>query len=322
MPEETIEIRANQFGVYPVAKWQVGNSPQIAFPVKHLSESGGNRLVPRLRPYRDGAKVDDTGGQERKWSFTVEFESSISEPGLTEINGDAPLYPDILNRLIESFNNHVTGDLVVPTIGTVRARADTYTRDEDSDIRNYAIYKMNFIEDNEDSVRAISFNIPTANSTSKKLGQKTTDDAQSNDMWSDSLSTLEDGSASLEDSSNEFSNTSDDIENNSYGVVSSSRRTNQSFSKPWKEGRNQLNDPEASSVQRDLNSHEDIAARARNDARKGKPQIVAVVASEDQTLMSIATFFSLDFDDLLAINPKLPDPTFIPKSTVVYIYYD
>lgn len=306
---------------YPIAKWQVGSSSQIAFPVKSISESGGNRIIPRERPYRDGAKLDDTGRKERRWSFTVIFENTIEESNLTSINGNTLLYPNILNKIIESFDNHNTGDLVVPTTGSVRARAESYTRDEDSELRDCAILKIEFVEDNEDSIRATSFNIPTANATSRKLAETTTFDTQSGGMWSDSLDGLEESAGNLEDFSNQFSDTADDINHTGDRVVSLSKRSKALFTKPWQDGRNLLNDPENSSAQRDLNAHEDIAARAKNDARKGKPRIIIVVSTENQTLMSIASYFSQDFSDLLAINAELPDPTYIPKGTYVNVYY-
>jgi len=103
-----------EFEQYSVASWTVNNRT-LAFPAKVINDNGGNRIVQRERPFRDGAKLDDTGSRATVWAFEVLFENSIEESGL-EINA-MPLYPDVINAIIESFKTHETGDLVVPTVG-------------------------------------------------------------------------------------------------------------------------------------------------------------------------------------------------------------
>jgi hypothetical protein len=95
------------FEGYPVGSWTAENAATIAFPVEDIGESGGNRIIERERPYRDGAKLDDTGRKATQFTMVCKFENTITEPGL-EINGLKNLYPDVLNDLIASFGIHKT----------------------------------------------------------------------------------------------------------------------------------------------------------------------------------------------------------------------
>ena len=149
------------FEQYPSASWSVGTQVALVFPVTEITEEGGNRIVLRERPYRDGAKVDDIGSKAKSWSLKAIFENTINE-GLIQ-NGQ-PLYPGVLNELIRSFDQHETGDLIVPTVGKVRARAQSYVRTERNDERDYATVEFKFVQDNEDAIDATSFTLPTVKS--------------------------------------------------------------------------------------------------------------------------------------------------------------
>jgi hypothetical protein len=58
------------FEQYPVASFAVRGDP-IYFAVESIEEDGGNRIVRRRRPYRDGAKLDDTGSNEKVFTLTA-----------------------------------------------------------------------------------------------------------------------------------------------------------------------------------------------------------------------------------------------------------
>src|SRR5689334_5238078 len=101
------------FENYPPCSWTV-QGDTIVFPVADIEEDGGNRIVRRRRPYRNGAKLDDTGSNEKVWRVTVVLENSIEEDGL---DPNRPLYPFVANALVSSFDLHDTGDLVLSTRG-------------------------------------------------------------------------------------------------------------------------------------------------------------------------------------------------------------
>ncbi len=173
------------FAQYPVAKWQVGDADPIFFPVMGITETGGNRIIAHERPFRDGAKLDDTGAKPRSWSFTAHFSNRIEEPGTEE--NPLPLYPDMLRLLIESFDQHETGNLTLPTIGTVRARAQDYTRKEDPEATDTGLVDLCFVQDNEDALDRALLSPPTVRATVVKLAEQATGSLQRDGVWGEDL---------------------------------------------------------------------------------------------------------------------------------------
>ncbi|HZL96151.1 MAG TPA: DNA circularization N-terminal domain-containing protein, partial [Vicinamibacterales bacterium] len=103
------------FPRYPPASWQVPGRALITFLVEDIQEDGGNRLVAHERPYRDGAKHDDTGSRAKRWAITSPSYNDHTEEGVEQNQ-----YPAVLNALIDSFDVHETGTLTLPTRGAVR----------------------------------------------------------------------------------------------------------------------------------------------------------------------------------------------------------
>jgi len=179
---------------FPVASFTVG-SEWVDFPIEDDSLSGGNRIVEHARPYRDGAKLDDTGSQPRRWTLNAIFNNTIREPGIPE---DPALYPDVMNKVIEFFNRHETGDLSVPVDGKVRARAHSYQRSHSRDEVDTGRLVLTFIEDNEDNVDAASFSRPSVYGSAVRLAEITHFTAEQEGVWSGDLQDLLEFCAELE----------------------------------------------------------------------------------------------------------------------------
>lgn len=304
------------FPEYEIASWTVGGR-KLAFPVKTISQGGGNRIVRRARPYRKGAKLDNTGPREREWTMGVTFEASITEPGL-EING-VPVYPDLLNLLIESFDADETGDLVVPTIGRVRAKAEVYTRDESFEDRDTGFASFTFVEDNEDSVDFRAIQPPSAAANSRDLGEQTTFDTQSIDSWDQNMADLERFTAELEDVINTPDSVASEVESRSDRVRQLADNALNIFRQRGKMGRNTYEGPRASRVERKLIRIDDMAGRARLESRtEAQAPIVSVIALLPTSLVTIAAAINQEIADVISINPDL-DPLFVPKGAVVRI---
>ncbi|MCP4674342.1 MAG: hypothetical protein GY854_02255 [Deltaproteobacteria bacterium] len=307
----------------PVASWKVGGSAQLAFPVVSIDESGGNRIAIRERPYRPGAKLDDIGSVPKRWNLVALFENSIEEPGL-EANGDKPLYPDVLNELLESFDlyHDEPGDLVIPTRGPVRARLGTYHRGEQNPERDSATLTLTFIQDNEDNVDAASFNLPSVKANSRRVAEEVEESAQEDGAWDTSLQDLKEYAAQLEGLINAPQEYKRDFEQQAKMVMSAVDRVFSAFSKQGKEGRDLFRDPETGATQRELNALKDMVGRETIEARRGRPQLVSVVFAEDQSLMSVAVMHGQSFDDLLEVNTQLDDPMHIPAGDIVRVFAD
>jgi hypothetical protein len=306
------------FEQYEIASWQPDGGQRVFFPVTRITETGGNRIIERERPYRDGAKLDDTGGRAKKWDMEALFFNSIDEEGL-EQNGE-PLYPNMLNWLIEEgFGVHATGNLIVPTRGEVRARADSYSRSETFDERDGGIVQLTFIADNEDSVDARSLGMPTVAATAVQLAQTTEFSAQQAGAWDASFQDLVHFAAELEGLANAPREYAQELHDKARMVQAAHERILNSFSSYTVGGRGVLLDPAGNRTERKLIMIADRAGQSRNAARGGKPSTVAVVFEHDQSLASIAAMVGLDYEDLLYDNPQLQNPGHIPRGTPVNI---
>jgi prophage DNA circulation protein len=306
------------FEQYEVASFRPDGGQKIAFPVKSIRESGGNRLVERERPYRDGAKVDDTGSKARRWDMSTSFFNSIEEPGL-EANGEV-LYPNVLNLLLEEIMVvHATGDLVVPTRGSVRARAESYDRLETADERDGATVTLVFIEDNEDNVDARSLGMPTVNATAIRLANVTQFSAEQVGAWHSSFQDLVHFAAQLEGLANAPREYVREMHDKARMAQAAHNRVVNAFKSNTVAGRGIFLDPAGNRTERNLVKLMDRIGRSLNMPRGGKPGTVAVVFEHDQSIASIAAMLGLDYEDLLYDNPQLPNPGHVPKGTPVNI---
>jgi hypothetical protein len=303
------------FENYTVASWRVGNLPPLKFPISRITENGGNRIVKRERPYRDGQKLDDTGSMGKSWTLEVIFENSIEEAGLDETT---PLYPDILNQLIASFDVHEVGDLILPTRGFITARASTYNRVESSDLRDGAVVSFTFEEDNQDDVGNLQFEQYNANASARRLGEQTVFSATSEGLWSTSLGDLREFASDLEAYANYPDDVVSSIDSQVAVVIGATNQIARAFTRQNDSRRNQLGDPELSVTQRHLNETADIAGRARREGYKGRSARVPFFVRNNTDLFTVAVEVGQLPEDLLAINPEV-DPLFVPANTMIHI---
>lgn len=316
MADDTDDV----FPGYPVASFSVGGL-KYAFPVQGVNEDGGNRIIQRERPYRDGAKLDDTGSLAKAWRMTALFNNTIDEPGLSEVNGELALYPDVLNALILAFDVHETGILTVPTVGEQPARAASYSRVEVDTMRSTATVTLTFLEDNEDEVGARIITAGSAQANAIRLANTTEFDAQSLSDWSGSMSDLTEFVSELEGLANAPSDTIADIETQNRQVQGAAKRVTKLGMDHSVPGRGLMRGPNGNATERKVVRTQAIAARTTNDARRGRPQIISIVVRRDTSLFQVAAITGQDYVDLLAINPGL-DPLHIPTLSTVRVYAD
>lgn len=308
------------FEQYPVAQFKPDGGVPIAFPVTRISESGGNRIVIQDRAYRDGAKLDDTGSVAVAWSMTAVFLNGLTESDIDGINGGMSLYPDGLNALIESFRVHETGDLVVPTRGSVRARCQTYNRGESFDRRDYAVLELTFIEDNEDNVGAQMFTAPSAAGSANLIAEQTTFSEQSAGMWDGSIQDLNEMTSQLEGLANAPGQYAQDLEQMHKTVMNNVDRVIAVHTDAVTEGRNILSGAEATKVQRDLQRQKELAGQSAQSAKQGFKKIVTKKYDQQLSIFQIASIENHDAQMLVEMNPQIPNLLAIPKNTPVRMY--
>ena len=307
------------FEQYQLAYFQATGGEQWCFPVQRISESGGNRLAVRERPYRDGAKVDSTGAQPTRWRLTVLFNNSIEEPGFIGTNGGKPLYPDVLNALLASAASMETGDLALPTRGIVRAKLETYERSEEAELRDSATVDLTFVHDNEDSIDAQAFSNPTVTANAITKAEQAKASSQSDATWNDSMRELYGAMLDIEAMASGPEEFARDLDQQTAFIIGAHNRTTAAFSKRATPGRDTLIKPESHRTQRKLQETQEITARAATQARKGRPATVSVKLAKARSLVEIANILGQPYEDLLAMNQHIADPFYVPAGETVRV---
>lgn len=306
----------NIFPQYPPGSWQVPGRRAIAFLIEDIQESGGNRLVPHERPYRDGAKHDDTGSRAKRWTVSSPFFNDHDEEGV-----ETALYPDVLNELIASFDVHETGTLVLPTRGAVRCRAESYDRDETFAERDSASVRFVWVQDNEDDVTAASFTAPSARSIAVSRADETVFSLQSGGVYDDNVASLQEFAAGLEALAAAPGQFIDDIEGQGRRLQLAADRIEVAFSnaedRAISEQQSLMLDPANSLAGRQLRGMRDIAARAVADRLSALPRIVTRTFPRVISLIAIAPQFKQDLDTLLDLNRRYQNPLAIPAGKPV-----
>lgn len=86
-------------------------------------------------------------------------------------------------------------------------------------------------------------------------------------------------------------------------------------------GRGLMRTPRGNAQERKVVRSQAIAARATNDAQRGRPQIISITVRRATSLAQVAAVADQDYVDLLAINMTL-DPLHIPARSTVRVYSD
>ena len=307
------------FGNYPVARWQVGTSAPVTFPVQQVTESGGNRLVMHERPYRDGAKLDDTGSKPRTFALTAIFNNSINEPGIDP--SGPPLYPTLLRQLIRSFDLHETGTLTLPTVGNVRCRAQDYSRKEAPELSDTALLDLTFVQDNEDSLERTVLNPPGVVATIVRLAEQTQFTAQKDGIWSEDLGTLRERASEIESLMKAPGRAVGDVAT----VVRAHRRSLESLLNTAREESGVdgiFGEPRASRTERQLQEMLDREAQAEAERTASRPRTKAFVVDVEVTsIYEIAARLGQDATELMDLNAaRIDDPFTLTRGEVIRVF--
>lgn len=300
---------------FAISSWTVAGK-RIAFPIKGDELDGGNRIIRFQRPYRNGAKLDDTGSVERVWKITVEFNNTIQEPGLDE---NIAIYPDLMFLLLKSFDEHETGDLVVPMDGKVRARAETYHRDNPAEYIDFSVVTFTFVEDSEDGVTTEAFANPTVSGRNIRLIQKTQFSAMQDDTWSDQVAELTELGSDLEGIINAPGRAVDDAQaraNAEAGVVLRVGATAQAAA-----GGNRDAGTGGTSQRTELSLLEvqENAAQVNASRQASLPARRNYLVKETRTIYDISSELGQPVDALLDLNPTIENPfVVLPGTYLVY----
>jgi hypothetical protein len=305
------------FSKYPTASWRVGDGEPLFFPVVDVSESGGNRIVQHQRPHRNGAKLEDTGSKARSWSVTAVFNNSIQEG----VQNGVPLYPQRLRQILRSFDVHETGTLVLPTVGKVRARAETYERKESPEQQDSAEFTCTWIEDNEEGLDRAAMNPPSVVATLRKLSEQTVNTLDAKGIPKHGLS-LTEFAAEVEGLLLAPGRSVSDLG----AVIRSHRRALQRMidaaTTAADEGGGLFSEPRGSEAQRQLRILLDREAAAEDERVSSRPRTKAfVVDVEETSLFEIAARLDQDAEELMDLNEaRVSDPFYLTRGEVIRVF--
>jgi hypothetical protein len=308
------------FGQYPVGAWAAGSMPKILFAVVDITETGGNRIVQHERPYRPGAKLDDTSSKARTWAVTIVFNNSIVEPGIGNDPRRAP-YPTVLRQLLRSFDIHETGTLTLPTVGDVRCRAETYTRNERAEQIDTATVTVNWVEDNEEALDRAALQPPGVVATLVRLSERTVFTAQAAGVWTSDL-------ANLRERCNELTTLMQAPGRSVADVATVARANRRAIENVFATGRTELgrfgiiSEPRSSGLHDQLATLSDRQARAEDERTASRPRTKAFVVDVEVTsIYEIAARVGQDAAELLDLNAaRISDPFDLERGDVIRIF--
>jgi prophage DNA circulation protein len=308
---------SDEMAAGPVCTWEAPGEQPLTFPVSRIEETGGNRLAPRERIYRDGAKYDDTGSKPDGYQLTCAFFNGHREQG---VPGDK-LYPDQLRALMKACRVHACGTLTLPTVGPKRCRADHWTRTDDPENRrDYATLSISFVLDNEDDQTASSFVLPTARATAVALANEVLEDLDALGVVSDDTVSLGELCGQLEELANAPAEFADDINEKVAQITGTIDRIGLDFDNTARlttEPATLLLQPSAAPAHAKLARLADLAARARS----GLPQRTRLlVFARVVSLLDVAAEQGQDVSDLIALNPQYEDLSAIPARAPIRVY--
>ncbi len=305
------------FEQYPVAEWKVGTLDPVAFPITAVEETGGNRIVPHERFGRDGGKLDDTGGQPRQWKLTAVFGTSFEEPDVR-----SALYPTVLRALIRSFDEHATGTLTLPTVGDVRARAQSYTRRESTDADDYASLDLTFIEDNEDALDRAILMPPQVVATINRLAEQTVFTAQAQGVWNEDLKSLTEIASEIEGLLLAPGRSVSDLG----AVVRSHRRAItrmvDALESAAASGDGVFGEPRASELVRQFQLLLDREAQAEDERSSSRPPTRPfTIDVEITSIFEVAARLNQDAEALMDLNSaRIDDPLTLTRGQVIRVF--
>jgi hypothetical protein len=308
----------------PNAEWSVGGQTFI-IPVEVVEEDGGNRLVFRERPFRDGVKIDSTGGKQKTWKLQCLFSNEAVQFDESGVRKGGTLYPDVLESVLDSFDRQETGDLFVPTRGKRRCRANTYSRVETFEERKSARVSLLYVEDNEDNVDAASVQKRTIKGSGLVVVQKAQFDAQGLGLWDGSISQLLEAMNELQGILNLPQTYRDDILGTAGVLLRNIDKTIEAFSDAGQEARDMLTDPFGARLLRRLYALKDEISGAQYESGTSGRQAktTGFVMERDGTIFDVASDkrVNQDAQKLIDLNQyRIADPLNIEAGTEVLIF--
>lgn len=300
----------------PGCSWQADGRKELFVTVRQATESGSRRIAKRDRPFQEGAKLDDVGGNAKDFSLSFIFHNDVEEP---DLNNGMVNWPNAHNELLDQFDTGNTGTLNLPWKRGIRCKAASWQSmtSADSD-RGGALVTANFTTDNEDSIDREAVEQASVSSTVAGSVEAATFDMDSVGMFDGSIEDITELAANLVGLLNAPGEQLAAVLHAANRVRRAVTFVLDSFSSA-DPGRNQMNDADGSNARLKLLELLELAGRAEGEALARSPATRTVFFPRVRDLASIASDLGQSYRTLLGFNGQLEDPAYIPAGTPVRI---
>jgi hypothetical protein len=318
MADEDIE----QFARWPPITWTVGGVTHQV-PAQTLRRIFGNRLAKHVRPYRKGARHDNTGPDPVGWEIGL-IAGRNAHAFYPQIPAD--YYPNGIKALELSFELEETGTLMTP-YGERRCKASsgntTWSR-ADAGVDAQAT-SLVWVEDNEDDTELASFDPPQA----RTAGPDQVDSflgfaAQVGAGAGDFFDSLKEASRSLKELANYPGDTLAQWTARVSTITGAVKSTYEAYASAPTRAANTmsalLNDPLAGPALRKLEQIVDSACKAAEEEakRSGKARTIKRY-DRVVSIFEVSVDVSQSATDLMALNPTL-DFYEIPRGFPITVF--
>ena len=311
-----------QFAQWPPMTWTVGGKTHQV-PIQTLKRSVSNRLAAHKRPYRKGARHDNTGSDPVSWEVTLVAGAHAHEffPSIP-----ADYYPLGIKALELSADIEETGTLVTP-YGEKRCKLSTvstlWDRRGDAGVDGQATVLV-WVEDNEDDTDLAAFEPPQA----RVAGPGQVDAflgfaAQSGAGAGDFFDSMKEAMRELKALANYPGETLGQMVTRVSIITGAVKQTYEAYASAPAGVRDTmaglLNDPLAGPALRKLEAIIDSACKAAEDEARRSGARVLKYYDRTVSIFDVAVDVSQSPKELMQINPTL-DPYEIPRGTPVQVF--
>lgn len=129
----------------PAAEFSKAGFDGIEFPYTNLNVKGGIRFATHEFPHSPGAEIEKMGRKPYEISLTAWFHDV---PG-SALSRAYPSLRSRLEKLRERFEKEMTAELVVPTVGTMKAVCTEWEQRFDPRVTTGETFELKFIEDQD-----------------------------------------------------------------------------------------------------------------------------------------------------------------------------
>lgn len=302
----------------PAISWQPDGGDVITFTASHIDEAFENRTVKRERPYREGAKLDDTGRGPITWSITSDMFDGLVEDGV-----DAAQFTSIEPKLFLACQTGKTGFLTLPTRGIVRAKVQSWSRGDDTSERDVAAVRITWTEDNEDDVDFYAFYEFSARSTAQSFANIAVEDLGALGISDADTQVIVTSAKKLEEAAKSPGTNLQEVEAQARKLSALCAKVEGYYTSgpPGVDSiTNLLGVPDAYSALRNLRNLRDTAQRAIYEQVSAKPKVKVVRFDLPMSVITVALETSNTFEDVLSLNKNLLDLFVILPRTPIKVY--